>query len=495
MTVVRADRGRAVLSIKTLKSAGWTVSSKLLGRGIDFFTLLILARYLSPSDFGLTALATSLIMIVEMVLEIPLVQALTRLKTLEKKHLDTAFTLGFLRGLLLLVVICGASWPAAAMYDESRLQSLMMALGVSAFMRGLISPGMVYFMRDLSFGRVFFIQVVGKVLAAIIAIALLFNNGGYWAIAGFNVAAAIITCVLSYIVAPYVPAFSLSRFRAFAGFVGWFSLSQLVMALISQMDRVILGGGVNQAVFGRYTMAGDLAVMPTQSLIGPAMQPVMAAFAKFSDDKERLKGAFLKAARVTMLLSAPACLYISLAADEIIALLFDDKWKDAAIFLQLLALTVLPNAYFQPLYSMALAMDRPRVLFNITVIDLVVRTLFTVAGLYLFSIWGVIGARGIVSIIMMGVTIWITYKLIGLRIIDQINNLIPVAVACLSLLVVTEIVYSILSPFNLPVLVILALTGTAAGLSYLAGLYVCGVRMNNLMNVSFGATKPVPADD
>ena len=81
-----------MLSKKTIIGAGWLVSSRLGGRLIDFVTLLVLAKTLTPADFGLTALAGTVIAIVDTILEVPLLQALTRLKDVEKAHLDTAFT-------------------------------------------------------------------------------------------------------------------------------------------------------------------------------------------------------------------------------------------------------------------------------------------------------------------------------------------------------------------------------------------------------------------
>ena len=100
-----------MLSTKTILGASWLVSAKLGGRAIDVVTVLVLARTLTPADFGLTALAMTLIAVADTVLEIPLMQALIRLKSVTKSHLDTAFTLGILRGVLLSVVVLAAAWP------------------------------------------------------------------------------------------------------------------------------------------------------------------------------------------------------------------------------------------------------------------------------------------------------------------------------------------------------------------------------------------------
>src|SRR5690606_28839072 len=98
-------------------------------------------------------------------------------------------------------------------------------------------------------------------------------------------------------------------------FIGWFSAAQLVSALNWQSDRFLIGGFGDKTSLGRYAVASDVSVIPTQSIIGPAMQPVMAAFSQVAHDPERMKLAFLRAVRFAMLISVPACFGISLTAD------------------------------------------------------------------------------------------------------------------------------------------------------------------------------------
>jgi O-antigen/teichoic acid export membrane protein len=160
-----------MLATKTLLGAGWTVSSRLAGRLIDFVTVLVLARTLTPADFGLTALAMTLTVIADMVLDIPLIKALTRLERLKKSHLDTAFTLGAMRGLLLALVVLVAAWPFSRIYHDSRLLPLIALISIGPIARSLYSPAMVRYIRDMSFRRVFIAEILGKIIAFTVAIS------------------------------------------------------------------------------------------------------------------------------------------------------------------------------------------------------------------------------------------------------------------------------------------------------------------------------------
>jgi O-antigen/teichoic acid export membrane protein len=442
-------------------------------------TLLVLARMLSPADFGLTALAMTLVVIVETVLEVPLTQALTRLRRVGRAHLNTAFTLGVLRGLVLALVVLAAAWPFAALYHDDRLTPLVAALAAGPIARGLYNPAMVIFVRRISFRELFIAEFVGKLSASLIAIFVLYAGGGYWAIAANSTAAPITAAAVSYILAPFRPALSLSRLRDFSAFIGWFSVAQLISALNWQFDRLLLAQFTTKSQLGYYTIASDLAALPTQSLIGPAMSPVMAALSKVSTDHARLRSACLKALRLTMILAAPMCIGMSLTSDMIVDVLLSPKWEEAAIYLQWVALTITLNAYFQPLYSLALAVNRPSIVFRLNLIELCFRIVLVPCGLYLYSILGVIAARGAISLLMFAATVLSLKSLAGLSIATQIRNLWQIGVACCAMALSVLLLRRYLDALpNVPGE--LACTAAFGALAYVGTLFALGMRFERL---------------
>jgi PST family polysaccharide transporter len=468
-----------MLSTKTILGAGWSVSSRLGGRVIDFVTILVLARTLTPADFGLTALAMTLIAIVDTVLEIPLLQALTRLKSIARTHLDTAFTLGVLRGVLVSVVVLAAAWPFSIIFHESRLTGLVAALAVGPIARSLYSPAMVIFIRQMSFRQTFLAEFLGKVLASSSAIALVYLGGGYWAIAASSIMSSVATALISYVLAPYRPRLSLVNLPDFSTFLGWFSSAQVVSALSWQFDRALLGYVVSKSDLGQYTMASDLSVLPTQSLVGPAMQPVMAAFARINDDPERLRNAYLKASRFTMMLAVPTCIGMSLTSDLIIDVLLGAKWKEAAIYLQWLALATVLSAYYQPLYALALAINRPSIIFRLTVVELCARIVLVSSGLYFYSLMGVVAARGIVSVIMFFAALLTARKIAGINMAFEMANLWRVAASCAVMALLVLFLRNQLVGSGLNMLIELGLTASVGGIAYVATLFALGVRLKN----------------
>ena len=465
-----------MLSTKTIIGAGWLIASRLSGRMIDFGTVIFLARALTPADFGLAALAASLIAIVDTALEIPLTQALTRLRTIDDAHLDTAFTLGICRGAVLSAVLLTAAWPFAMIYNDMRLAPLVCVFALGPVARSLYSPAMVRFVRDISFKQAFSVEIAGKLAAATTAISLAHLGAGYWAIVANSVTAFITTGILSHVIAPHRLRFSFARFSDFKGFVGWFSSAQLLAAASWQVDRGILGYFVSKATLGKYTMASDLSLLPTQSVIGPAMQPVMAAFSRIADDRERLAGAYLRAATFTMMVAVPIGVGISLTSDLIVRVMLGAKWMETAGYLRWLALATMLSAAYQPLCSLALATNRPAIVFRFSLFEISIKALFVALGYYSYSLMGAVAGRGAVAVIMAVMVLFAARRMVGISLAAQLGGYWRVAAAASVMSAAVLGLRHALAPEHLPQIAeLIASAGTGAAV-YLGMLFALGVR-------------------
>lgn len=467
-----------MLTLRTILGASWSVSSRLAGRAIDFLTLLLLARVLTPADFGVLALAMSLVLIVDAVLEIPLIQALTRLGAVTRVHLDTAFTLGLLRSTVLFLAVALAAWPMARLYGDPGLVPLALALALGPIGRGLVSPNMVRFVRDLDFRAFFVMEVTGKVAAALLALAALRLGAGYWAIAVNSIGAPVVAAILSYVLAPYRPRLSLAKWREFRELIGWMTASQVLSALNWQLDRLLLGRFVPVHRLGEYTMASDVAVLPTQALIGPAMNPLMAALARIADDEARLRVAFLRAARLVMLISVPACVGMALTADLIAATLLGPQWTGAAGHLRWIALTIVPHAYSQPLVVLALIRHRTRLVFQMGAADLAIRLVLLVPAILAFGIEGVIAVRALLALAMFGVALFFVRRLLRIGIGRQIANLWKVALCAGGMVLCVATLRGVTAALALPPAIELGLVAGAGALVYGALAHALGVRLH-----------------
>jgi PST family polysaccharide transporter len=203
----------------------------------------------------------------------------------------------------------------------------------------------------------------------------------------------------------------------------------------------------------------------------------MSAFSKMSSDRGRVSLAFLKAIRIAMLICVPATLGIALTADLVTNLLLGPKWAEAAPFLALLSLSMLPVPYFQTLISLSLALDRPDVLFRINLIDFILRTTAATIGFYFFSIEGVIFARLIMAAVMGTVYVFLLRRLLDLGLRRQIANLWKVGVAGAVMVVAVYWLRTQLAGLVIPDFAEMVLIAAFGAASYGATLLALGLRL------------------
>jgi PST family polysaccharide transporter len=405
---------------RTTAGAATLVASRLITRGLDLATLVILGRLLSPADFGVVAIAMAVVQIVEAIMELPLSLALVALPTRTKQHYDCVFTLQLLRGLTLATILLILAWPLAQIYHDSRLIWLVCALSIAPVSRGLINQRTVEFALNFNFLPSFIIEVAGKLAALVLAVSIARLTESYWSIAIATVASPIVMLVVSYCFAPHLPALSLREWRTFSKYLRFTTASQAVAALVWQMDQLMLGRFVDRFELGRFSMASNLATLPTQILIGQTISPLAVAFSSVRDDLERLKVAYHKSAVSIAAVGLPAMVWISMNAEPVIRLILGQKWVSAAPILGWLSLSMIPPLFAGPLIPLATTVNKTNVFLRLSLTELFIKTPLMLVGLAYFGISGVIAVRLAMAVIMAGCTMFVVRELIGLRLRNQL---------------------------------------------------------------------------
>ncbi|MGU3330786.1 lipopolysaccharide biosynthesis protein [Methylobacterium mesophilicum] len=408
---------------RALLAAGWTISSRTVARIIDFTTLLVLARTLNPADFGLVAMAMIPITITEVICELPLFQALIRLESIKRSHLNTAFTLSLLRGLVIALTILLIASPFSVSYGDARLLPLVCILCLAPIARGLGSPRMVVFYRNLSFRQGFTVEISGKVLAATLSMFLVIYWPSYWIIAVNTIASPLAMAIISYVIAPYKPSISLVAWADFRGFVGWISLVQVISSINWQYDRLVLGHFTNAETVGRYVMANDIAALPVQSIIAPAMRPTMAAFAGIANDSLRLSAAYLRVLSLIAFVGMPLVVGLSITANTTVEVVLGGKWIFSVEILRWLALDAISGLLVQPFAALMMALNRPKVLFYISLVELSIKLPIVFIFANEYGLFGIVGARiGVASFVMI-FSLIATSVILNIRIIKILDAL------------------------------------------------------------------------
>ena len=410
----------APLTDRTIHAGLWTVGARLASRGVDFLTLLVLARFLGPADFGLVATAMTLIFIVEAVLELPLVSALLRLQDITPRAFSTAFTLGLLRGLLVAGLMASLAWPIARIYGDDRLVLLICTLALAPATRGLISPRMILFEKAMDFRRRGLLELIGKALAATVAISIAVTTGSYWAITAGTVMTPMVMMICSYAMAPMRPRLTLADWPLFSEMIGWNFVSQTIAAVNWQIDRILLPRFIDVASFGRFAAANDLSQLPHQAIAAPAAGPLMAAFVA-ARDNGRVREAYLSSSASLILVLMPVYVFMAMFSGPVIRVLLGPQWVDASPILAGLATAGLLGLPSIPMPPLVMVMNQSRSLAVRSVIELMVRVPLSLIGVTFFGIAGAVVARAGGSIAVSVSSMALVRSVAGVTFLDQLR--------------------------------------------------------------------------
>jgi PST family polysaccharide transporter len=433
----------SLLGRRTAIGSLLVVASRLATRLIDFATMLLVARFLTPTDFGLVALATSVMQIAEAVTELPVYQVLVRVPALTRPHYDTAFTLGLLRGLGLMSILASTAIPIAYAYGEPRLTLLIGFLALAPALRSLASPRMAQYQRQLSFWRDIVVETSGKVVALAVAVVVAVMTGSYWAIPAGSVAFSLAMTAVSYMIAPYRPRLSMAEFALFWRFLTWSGASQLINATNWQFERLLLGKLKSPSELGLFTTANDFAGIPFSAIFTPIYRPLLSSFSLLRSDRLRLARSYQTISNAIVAVGLPLVVGESLLAEPTIGLLLGERWRGAAPLMQWLALSLIPAVFAVAAGPLIVACDEMRVFVQRSVMEFCIKLPIALFGAIEFGFWGVIVARVVSEIAVNTYSIVTVRRLVGLSVLEQFLGpwrsiastaaMVPVVLGCLRL--------------------------------------------------------------
>jgi len=339
---------------------------KLVERGLGFISTLILARLLVPGDFGLIAMATSFIALIELMGAFGFDISLIRLEHAERVHYDTAWTLNVAVGVLLALLMLATAIPLSHFYAEPRLPPVIFVLALGSIATSLENIGVVEFRRTLEFGREFRFQVAKKVVTFLITVPLAFTLRNHWALVAGMLAGRVTSSAWSYVVHPYRPRFALGAARDLIAFSKWLLLNNFLFFLKERGTDFIIGRVAGRSALGLYNVGYEIANLPTTELVAPINRAAFPGYAKVAHDASALRVGFLDVIAVVTLFAVPAGIGLAAVAPLACQVLLGPKWLDAIPIIEIVAIHGAITALQSNGFAMYLALGRADLATRIT---------------------------------------------------------------------------------------------------------------------------------
>lgn len=326
------------LANRLLSGALWSVAIRWASKVLGFVNLAVCARLLTPADYGVMNMAMVMAGLFTVVANFGIDAALLRNQNCTKDDYDTAWSLKVLQGLLLGALMAIAAPFAESIYGDARITPLVLCIAACTALNGFANIYVIDFQKRLDFRTDFILNIIPRVIAVGLAIALAYWLRNYWALILSICSTYITWTALSYIVARGRPTWTLRQFRSFFGFSVWYFMQGLADYLYGQSDRLVLGGRVGAADLGVYSIARETAALPSTEITLPLGRALLPTLSRLNHDHERFAIAVRKTLGSTLTVIAPIAITLALTAPEVVRLLLGPQWSDAAEFVRVFAI-------------------------------------------------------------------------------------------------------------------------------------------------------------
>ena len=382
---------------------GWTIGGQLAIQGIGLLSTGILAWLLVPADFGLVAVATTLLAAIQTFSEFSFDVALIQNPRAGRPEYNSAWTLSVCRNTLAAIVFVIAASLMASSFGDPRLQPIIYYLAIGTFIDGFQNIGVIDFRKHLQFHHDLLFRVACKLSSFLVTLPLAFLWRNYWALVIGIIVGAIFRVILSFAMHSYRPRLSLAAWASLVRFSKWLVLSNCFIFVSNRASTLIISGVLGPAAVGVFLMSSEIAGQITSNLLAPMRRALFPGYAKIASDLEHLRRTLLDVSGLVFLIGTPATLGIGLVADPLVRIALGPNWLAAIPVIQVLALSEfvqLLTAAASPIY---IATGRPQY----TVAIQGIRGLAMVVALLLGIQWaGILGAAcGVVAVAFVVVTV------------------------------------------------------------------------------------------
>ena len=312
--------------------------------GLDFTVRLgsvaVLARLVSPADFGVVMMAGAVVAVAEQFRDLGLSTATMQRPDLSEAEVTNLFWINAGAGALLALLLCAVSPLVAALLDDPRLIPIICALSLTLPVGGLAVQHQALLGRSLRLGRLATVRVAASIAATGLAVWLALRGAGCWALLWREVARAVLLTAGTWCLMPWKPGppRDLAGIRPHLRFGANVLGSNLLGALAASCDRLILGGFAGPAAVGVYRQAAQLVATPTDQLLGPLYQVAQPALSRVQHEPERYRRGYARLLTLVSIVTMPVSLFLAVFAEEATLVLLGPGWSEAVPVVRILCI-------------------------------------------------------------------------------------------------------------------------------------------------------------
>lgn len=414
------------LKEKTVTGLLWSFVDSFANFGIQFVVGIILARILSPREFGLIGMLTIFIALSQTFIDSGFSTALIRKKDCTQTDYSTVFFFNLAIGIICYFLLFIFSGSISTFFEEPLLKSLIQVLGIGLILNSFGIIQRTILTKTINFKLQTKISLIASLGSGIVAITMALKGFGVWSLVALTLSRYALTSIFLWIYTKWNPTlvFCIKSFKQLFGFGSKLLLSSLIDTAYQNIYFLVIGKYFSAVELGFYTRADQFRAMPSQNITAVIQRVSYPVLSSIQDDIPRLKENYRKLIRSTMLITFVLMLGMAAIAKPMILTLIGDKWLPSVIYLQMLCFV----GMFYPLHALNLNMlnvqGRSDLFLRLEVIKKFLAIPTIIIGIFL-GIKIMIAGMMVNTLIALYLNSYWSGKIIGYSFIAQMKDILP----------------------------------------------------------------------
>jgi O-antigen/teichoic acid export membrane protein len=322
--------------------ARWSAAGKAVQRSIRFLLNVVLARVLFPSDFGLFAVASTVMGIMDQIRDLGTGQAIIQKKEISQRLLSSLFWMNLLIGLSCAAVLVLAAPVIAGLFKTPEVTDILRVMGIGFSVYSWSITQRALLTRKLDFRRLAASDLIGSFTNATVGVTLALMGWGVWSLAISYVCSGITGTIALWALAGWRPSFEFSRadLREVRGFSMNLTAYNIANNLLTNADNIIISRFLGAEALGVYSLGRRLVVFPVRSIAAIVAGVLLPALSRVQDDLPRLQRDYLRAAAGFSMIALPMAAGIACVAGPLVEVVLGPRWLAAKPVVEMLAPTM-----------------------------------------------------------------------------------------------------------------------------------------------------------
>lgn len=414
------------LKNKTVNGMGWSALDNFTQIGVTFFVSIVLARLLSPEEYGLIGILTIFIALFNTIVDSGFTNALIKKKDATDVDYSTVFYTNLVLSIILEIIFFLSAKPIAIFFEKPELVELTKVMSSLVVINALAIVQRARITKAIDFKTQTKITFLSSFLSGVIGIVMAYMDYGVWALVGQQISNQLLSTVFFWIYNKWMPKliFSWASFKEMWAFGSKLLASSLIDTTWKEIYQIVIGKCYSPATLGLYTRAkqfSDLCSSNLTTVVGRVSYPVLSSI---QDDKQRLKGAYKQVIRTTMFLSFVLMLGMAACAESMVYVVVGEQWLECVPMLQILC--ILGMLY--PLHALNLNMlkvqGRSDLFLKLEIIKKIIAICPLLLGIFVDIYWMLAGSLG-TNLIAYYLNAYYSGPFLNYSIKEQIKDILP----------------------------------------------------------------------